>query len=516
MINKNFYPTPEKLIYKMVFLENIKTILEPSAGKGDIVDFIKKRNEKLDIDCIENDEMLQNILKGKKHKLIHDDFLTFETNKKYELIIANPPFDEGDKHLKKMIELQERTGGKIVCLLNAETLKNDYSNLRKELKQKLEKYNAEIEYLQGEFEEAERKTSVEVALIKVEIPEKNVDSLILENLKKEVINEDIFENTEIVENNFLNQIISRYKFEEKAGLQLIKEWKKLEPFIKDKINPKKEDYCKSIINLEIEGASKYSDNWNNSYIEQLRLKYWKTLFENNEFIRNFTSNIRSDLFAKIESLKDYEFSLFNIEQIKNDINKNLEVGIEKTILDLFEKCTQEYSYYPECKKNIHYYNGWCTNKAHKINKKIILPINGFSRYYDDGRLETYRLSPELFDMEKVFNYLDASKTTSNISFLLERANQEKNYKIELKYFNLTFYKKGTCHIEFTNLDLLEKFNIFGSQRKKWLPPNYGKTKYEDMNKQDQDTINEFQGKEKYNEVINNKDKFIIENNRLFL
>ena len=43
---REFYPTPQKLINKMLcdidFL-TIKSILEPSAGKGDIVEVLKKK-----------------------------------------------------------------------------------------------------------------------------------------------------------------------------------------------------------------------------------------------------------------------------------------------------------------------------------------------------------------------------------------------------------------------------------------------------------------------------------------
>ena len=31
-------------------------------------------------------------------------------------------------------------------------------------------------------------------------------------------------------------------------------------------------------------------------------------------------------------------------------------------------------------------------------------------------------------------------------------------KIQLHYFTAPFYKKGTCHIEFTNTDVLKSFN----------------------------------------------------------
>jgi hypothetical protein len=37
--------------------------------------------------------------------------------------------------------------------------------------------------------------------------------------------------------------------------------------------------------------------------------------------------------------------------------------------------------------------------------------------------------------------------------------------MNLVYFDVTFFKKGTCHIRFKNAKLLEKFNIYGSRRK---------------------------------------------------
>lgn len=130
-----FYPTPKNLIEKMfsgLDFKKIKNILEPSAGKGDIVDELRKKEQlysstynkfSLDIDCIEIDQNLQYILKGKNYRVVHNDFLTYNTMKEYDLIIMNPIFSNGCKHLLKALEMQARNGGMIVCLLNAETLK---------------------------------------------------------------------------------------------------------------------------------------------------------------------------------------------------------------------------------------------------------------------------------------------------------------------------------------------------------------------------------------------------------
>lgn len=155
MFNKDFYPTPEHLISKMFSKVNkntIKNILEPSAGKGNIVDYLKNLNSyqryrNFEIDCIEKDNELRNFLKSKDYKVIFDDFLKFDTMKKYDVIIMNPPFSNGDKHLLKAISLVQDYGGQIVCLLNADTLKNPYTVYRQDLKFQLEDYKAEIEFM---------------------------------------------------------------------------------------------------------------------------------------------------------------------------------------------------------------------------------------------------------------------------------------------------------------------------------------------------------------------------------
>ena len=61
--NKDFYPTPSSLAYKMVGMISkgySGRILEPSAGKGDLVDAIKGKHSNrwgggAVIDCIESD-----------------------------------------------------------------------------------------------------------------------------------------------------------------------------------------------------------------------------------------------------------------------------------------------------------------------------------------------------------------------------------------------------------------------------------------------------------------------------
>ena len=79
-------------------------------------------------------------------QIVHDNFLTYNPFKQYDLIIMNPPFSNGDKHLLKALDVQ-KNGGNIICLLNAETIRNPYTETRKELIRQLEKHPHTIEYI---------------------------------------------------------------------------------------------------------------------------------------------------------------------------------------------------------------------------------------------------------------------------------------------------------------------------------------------------------------------------------
>jgi len=528
LFNKEFYPTPKWLIKKMlddIDIEKVKYILEPSAGKGDIIDEIKEKYKNcysyryskpdVDIDAIEVDDNLRLLLKGKEYKVVFNDFLNFNTYKKYDLIVMNPPFSCGDKHLLKAIEMQ-KDGGAIVCLLNAETIRNPYTNTRKDLKRKLTELEAKIEFLENAFVYAENETDVEIALVKICILPQEKESFILRELRQEENIEEYQEKEykELIEDDFLKQIVDRYNMELKAGIKLINEHNAIKPFILKYIEG---DYDREapMLKLTLNEYNESREVTINDFVKSIRRKYWKALFSNKKFISKLTNNLQNDYYNRVDELKEYDFSLYNIYTIRCEMQNKTVKGIEDTILNLFEEFSNKHHWYDEMSKNIHYYNGWKTNKAWIINKKVIIPLNAYSSWSD--RLDySYNVSNKLLDIEKVFNYLDGNLTT-NISLQDTLKLAEENWqtkKIPLKFFNVTFYKKGTCHIEFTNLDLLKKFNIYGSQKKNWLPPTYGKVQYNEMTEEEKAVIDEFEGKESYQKTMANTDYFIVESNDL--
>ncbi|MBE5917770.1 MAG: DUF4942 domain-containing protein [Pseudobutyrivibrio ruminis] len=509
-----FYPTPKALLDKVfedIKLERVGSILEPSAGKGDICDYIEKKinpydwsHNEVDIDCVEIDEDLRATLQGKDYRVVSDDFLAFNPYKKYDLIVMNPPFSCGDKHLLHALKLQEK-GGAIICILNAETLKNAYSDNRKYLLQQLDKVNAQIEFMEHEFEAAERKTSVEIAVVKVDIPQEELESEFLDRLRTKYYPEnDVIdvEETQIAENDIVNAVLKEYQIELEAGIKLINEFK---------------GYAKrsGLLTMKLaKDAGRYSDALTvNAFIKEVNYKYWSKLFQNPKFTGKMTNEQMSKWNNNLAELQNFEFSRYNIMEVYKKMNEELIGGIENCIIKLFDDLSFQHSYY-DTSNNIHYYSGWCTNSAWMVNKKVIIPyMDAYSSYSHD--FKSWNVQSKLEDIEKVFDYLDGGLTEgSSIGDVLTKAEREGQTKnVRFKYFTCTFYKKGTTHLTFNkeSKDLWKKFNIFGSQQKGWLPQGYGRRFYEDFSAEEKEVIDSFDGGQKgYENTLEKAEYFIYD------
>ena len=516
--DREFYPTPRKLAGKMIArldLSRVKTALEPSAGKGDLAECllsaIKKfsHGRNIDLDCIEIDENLRYILNGKGFRVVHDDFLTFSTGKRYDLIIMNPPFSNGDEHLLKAISLMEH-GGQIVCLLNAETLRNFHTNRRKLLNSKLCELDAKTVFLADEFKNAERKTGVDVAIVYIDIPAKKYKSEFFERMKKAEQRKYSFEEpTQLTQKDWIASLLETFKMETAAGVKLLEEHHAMRGYCL----PDRSPYAAPIISIKICGGGSLNnlDTLINTYLERTRRKYWDNLLSRPEITEKLTSQMQSDYTAKIVELSHYDFTEYNIKQILIEINGQLSRGIGEEISALFEKLSAQHSWFPECDKNIHYFNGWATNKAHKINNKVILPINGFSAYSWGAKnhIDEYPVYSTLKDIEMTLNYLDKGRTCpmdlADIIRCAARSGQTKN--IECKYFFVTFYKKGTAHIKFKDQRIVDCLNIYAAQKRGWLPPCYGKMHYDDMEPEAKQVVDEFNGKSQYEKIYADRDYY---------
>ena len=517
--SEDFYPTPESLLWKIttgIDWTQIESVLEPSAGRGNICDYVRQKKEAYysrwsesrfdDIDCVEIEPELRAILKDKGYRVIHDNFLTLHTYKHYDLIIMNPPFSAGAKHLLKAIEVQQKSGGAILCILNAETLRNPYSNERKDLLKKLEQYGAEIEYYANAFSHAENPTDVEVACVKLIIAKPEYKSTIFETLREKGYEEfdTERENAEIAEADLVSAFVAQFNREVEWGLRLYDELLELRS---KSLEGSQLSLCMQT--HDYDKGEKFSVN---SYVRAVRKKYWDKIFRHPKITGKLTSNLCQQYLSRVDEFAHYDFSYWNIKTIQEEMSKSLVKGVEDCIIALFDELSRKHSWDKDMPNNIHYYDGWKTNLSWKINKKVIIRLQAWQNFRDHWWVSnTYEVHSKLADIEKVLDYLDNGETQNVDKEILDDALQKEiTVDIQLKYFKVTFYKKGTCHITFTNERLLKKFNIFGSQRKGWLPKGYARRRYEDMDKEEQAVIDSFEGRSSYADSVMESDYYLFD------
>lgn len=100
IFNRDFYPTPDSVLDLMMINCKGETIFEPSAGKGNIIDYAKSHGAKDVLFCEINTDLAE-ICKSKARFLQHN-FLDVrpEQISHVTLILMNPPFSEAAKHIQ--------------------------------------------------------------------------------------------------------------------------------------------------------------------------------------------------------------------------------------------------------------------------------------------------------------------------------------------------------------------------------------------------------------------------------
>ena len=506
--NKNLYPTPDHLITKMLSKvdfrnQKIKNILEPSAGLGHIIDYINKdinRYKNYNISAIEIDNNCRNQLLLKNINVIDSDFLLYNGLEQFDLIVANFPFSDGDKHLHKAIDIM--FSGQIVCLINAETIKNPYSNSRKDLIQKLNKLNASIEYIQNAFIDAERKTGVEVALIYIE-KYQNVETEIFNDMtQSEDTFEDLQESKEVATRDNIRNIVQRYNQDKETVTNQImdfyKNYKKVSKYLTLAVVGEDIQRHSSSVKEETKDLTEIMKSKLNYFATKLKRDYWLEAMNLNEVKSKLTSKKRTELVSKLNQYANMDFTESNIKIFIENLIAEYPKMIDEAIEDMFDKFTfyafrdgrntnNEYS------KNIHLFNGWKTNTAYKVNKKIILPFRAEygNRLYSEKQ-------DFLNDIDMVFNYFDDKGLKNKLLEYVEPTGYKQNIsttntaeivqgyllKVETKniptrYFNITFYLKGTVHLVFVSQEILRRFNIYVAKKRNWLPSDYSYTEKRD-------------------------------------
>lgn len=441
MFNKDFYPTPESVIAQMTWdlVLNNKVVLEPSAGKGDIVDFCQ--NSGANVIACEINEDLRTILQS-KCKVISDDFLkvTSDMVSHVDYIIMNPPFSADEKHILHAWDIAPE-GCTIIALCNYETLNNTRYSYRQELASIIKDYG-NSENLGDVFSSAERKTDVEIGLVKLYKPrtksETEFEGFFMEEDEEE-------QYIGLQQYNFVRDCVNRYVGAVKIYDEQLESAKKM--------NSLTESFFSSKMAL-----SMTNDNTvvaREEYKKDLQKSAWNYIFGKMNMHKYSTKGLREDINLFVEKQTKIPFTMRNIYRMIEIVVGTQSQRMDKALLEVFDKLTERYH------ENRYGVEGWKTNSHYLVNQKFIMPyIAPQSRWgaYPDVN---DRQSEIVDDFVKALCYINGKSWEPNDRFAAA-VSYNKNIDwgkwFDFQFFEVKLFKKGTGHFKFKDRDIWATFN----------------------------------------------------------
>lgn len=462
MFHNEFYPTPKDVLYMMQLDCKDKIILEPHAGKGNIVDFCKENGAK-EILTYEINKDLQEIVK-RKSTLLGSDFFECKPEQisHIDAIYMNPPFSNADRHILHAWEIAPE-GCEIVSLCNYTTISQPYGRLKVLIRD-----NGITENLGDCFRQAERTTGVEVGLIRLFKPvaskEFEFEGFFMDEDEEEE------QGNGIMQYNEVRALVNRY-------VGTMKAFDKMKDEL-DNLNLLISGIGMSNVTLEISQEKMVTTKEQFSKIIQKRS--WHHIFNKMNMEKYVTSGVMKDINKFVETQENVPFTMKNIYKMleiivgtrQHTFNRALEEAV-----DNFTKHTHENRFGVE---------GWKTNSGYMLNKKFI--CEGIVETSWGGGSLQVRYSSyngnKIDDLVKVLcnitgkNYNDIGTL---YRFNFNRNTHEKNFEImpnewyEFGFFDVKFFKKGTMHLKFKNIDDWYRLNqAYGKLKGFTLPETYKK------------------------------------------
>lgn len=472
--NADFYPTPTDVINTMMLGEDIlgKTILEPSAGSGNIVSWLKD-NGAGDVIACEKDKTLQKLLAG-KCELISDDFLSVTSDQvsHVDYIVMNPPFSDGTRHIKHAFDIAP-AGCTVISLCNSSNLERRYSSERQELYELVELYGCS-EYLGTVFDTAERKTNVGVSLIKLYKTGEDEDEFTNYFFSNE---DDLLDKNEtegIVQYNVVRDMVNRYT----SAVKLFDETMEAANKINDvaKFSDSKFDYVPiRFATVDINGNAVSISR--QQYKKQLQKYYWRIIFNKLNMDKYATNGLREQINKFVEKQVNVPFTMHNIYQVINMVVQTTGQRMDKALLEAFDLIC---SFSAE---NSTAGEKWKTNANYMINRKFIVPY--MTDY--DARYRTLYEYMSLYyggnvtrieDVIKALCYITGTNydNITNLRDFVYRNNLSYGTWYEWAFFRIKGFKKGTMHFEFTDEEVWIRFNQQVAKQRGWVLPKKSKRK----------------------------------------
>lgn len=466
---KQFYPTPDHIASKMVEKigrKNFKRayILDPSAGSGSLLEYVNSIfkydnwGKPSAVHAVEIDQDLRSVLMGKNIDVVGEDFMQFSTNFNYDIILMNPPFADGAKHLLKAWQIAGSS--EIVCLLNSETLNNPCTSDRQLLKKIIEDNNGTVEDLGDCFSNAARTTGVNVSMVYLKKEAASNFSFDPSNMEREnhEFPEDLQDNMPAV-NNVLKSYENSHVASINAFKELLTAWNKFRYYSKPITDGYYNDDFISFI----------KNNDFNGFVTRFNNMSWDKVLQKSKFKDYMTKDVKSEFTDKFAKQQNIAFTEQNMMLMFEVLWFNKDKILSDCAEEVFDIMTKYH------KDNRVHNEGWKHNDAYMVSRKVVLPHYIGTNWSSKFKVER---SLALNDIDRAMCHLTGKKIAniSTVENVLEKRFAELGSTsygsgqnlVESEFFKIRFFKKGTIHLEFKNKQLWETFNRTVALNKGWL------------------------------------------------
>lgn len=461
MFGKDFYPTPVNVIE--IMLANIwvhdKVILEPSAGKGNIVDYLQICNAKEVIACEINAD-LRKILAGKCNLIAADFFdVTAEQVSHINMIVMNPPFSADEKHILHAWKIAPG-GCEIIALCNSETLNNRYTRNRSVLRELIE-LNGSSQELEAVFSEAERETNVYVSLVHLFKPvtgEMEFDGYF--NMEEV---EEKQENA-LMSYNSIQEVVSRYV----GAVKMFDGVINASNHINALISPISDGLGISFGAHTGGHGNQYNEITRDVFKKALQKSAWRSVFNKFNMNKYVTAKLMGDINKFVEQQTAVPFTVQNIYKMIDLIIGTHAERMDSVLTEAFDKICSFSS------ENSTAGEKWKTNSNYKVNQKFIMPyLCDHDMRWPSAHVKlSYSRYHELDDIVKALCYLTGTdyNTTISLDRFVHSLDMNWGEWYSWGFFEIRGYKKGTMHFKFQTLSLWSDFNRRVSEIKGWQLP----------------------------------------------
>ncbi|MBV7542170.1 DUF4942 domain-containing protein [Acidovorax sp. sic0104] len=501
-----FYPTGERTAALMwsKFKRSVRHVCDPSAGRGHLLHYAEEGFPNLTDDeipwiaeldegdasgsrfreyartkysgisersVVEIDVAHHPHLKEMGVSILGYDFLDIRSLATVTTLILNPPFQAGCAHVLHGWDCL--VDGELVAIINAETIRNPYSQDRRRLSDLIQRHGS-VEFLKDQFvRDVERVTEVEVALIHLDkTPQKYLE---IEKLLGDLarcpegpgeVDPDVC-NALALPNNFAGDACFRFEQAVAAARRASESMAVADHLARGLGLTLEEMQAKGLggdfreMALPIREVA--TEDFCKRY-KELKKRAWASVLRSSLLSDKLSNLARKKLEASAAHIYDLAFTEANIHGLFRGVVEAMPNIFEEMMVQLFDTIIGRNN------DNVVFYKSFKSNDKHRIGMRLRKTRFILPRMKTSFKTLDYEAQAILGDIDKCFHYLHGG--TGEYDGIVASLNKglATGASVDTRYFRYRWFAGAqTIHVSARNPEVMERLNRFVGRLRQWLP-----------------------------------------------